>query len=156
MGEFSSCFGAMEDPRAGNTRYDLLEVIYQDCQTPFATVEVPTIAGCDNPLYEQVLRFIQGIKVYNGFKGPKVAAFLRQHIHDAKHGPIIHIRFGREYSPVLYLTLIGSEFNNGDYRHLSYQERRKLTNNFLKQCRTELEPDSASIISSGVGRLWWD
>lgn len=28
MGEFSSCFGAMADPRAGNTRYDLLEVIF--------------------------------------------------------------------------------------------------------------------------------
>jgi predicted transposase YbfD/YdcC len=28
MGEFSSCFGGMEDPRAGNTRYDLLEVIF--------------------------------------------------------------------------------------------------------------------------------
>ena len=28
MGEFLSCFGAMADPRAGNTRYDLLEVIF--------------------------------------------------------------------------------------------------------------------------------
>jgi predicted transposase YbfD/YdcC len=26
--EFSNCFGEMEDPRAGNTRYDLLEVIF--------------------------------------------------------------------------------------------------------------------------------
>ena len=28
MDEFSSCFGEMQDPRAGNTRYDLLEVIF--------------------------------------------------------------------------------------------------------------------------------
>jgi predicted transposase YbfD/YdcC len=28
VGEFSSCFGEMEDPRAGNSRYDLLEVIF--------------------------------------------------------------------------------------------------------------------------------
>jgi hypothetical protein len=136
--------------------YDLLQVIYEDCQTPFATVEVPTIAGCDKPLYEPVLRFVQGIKAYNAFKGPKVAAFLRKHLHDAKHGPIIHIRFGREYSPVLYLTLAVSEFKNGDYRHLPYQERRKLTADFLKQCRAELKPDSASIVSSGAVRLWWD
>jgi hypothetical protein len=141
----------MKEPKDAS---DLIDLIYGDLITPRATVEVQTIVDSDRPEFEPVLRAMDGIR-YNEFDGGKAAVFLRGHLvaEDYMGGSIIGFRFGREYSPVLYITITGGRPHGA---RLNAQERRQLTTRFMREAKQQLNPDSATVVGPGEIRLWWD
>lgn len=121
-----------------------------------ATVEVQTIIDGDGREFHPVIGEIARISSYNNFGGRRVAKFLRDNIFANGHGAITSFRFGREYSPVLYLTVARAVKEGEDYRKLSAKERRDVTRKLLARAKAEIDPDEADIIGPGMIRLWWD
>ena len=76
---------------AAHATLTLIQGVYVACQ-------VPTFDEDKDAAVAELLRSIGGIK-YNYFDGKKVAAALA-----ARLKGIFNIRFGREYSPVLYVV----------------------------------------------------
>jgi hypothetical protein len=135
---------------------DLVAAIFDDCQTPYVYVSAPTVIGGEKRLYDPLLSAMRRIGCYNGFDGRKAADFLRKNlVAENEDGKIIRVCFGRENSPVLYLTLTAYDAKKD--RRLTYQERRKQAKDFLALVKEKLEPDDASVLPGCVTlRLWWD
>lgn len=135
---------------AGN----LVDVIFSDpMPTPMATVESQTIIDIDRHYFQPILEGMERISSYNAFRGKKVADFLRKHLMSLnKDGAIIRFRFGREYSPVLYINVARSI----DGGHLTPEERETLALALIEEAKQTIHPDEADIQSEGVIRLWWD
>jgi hypothetical protein len=131
----------------------LLATIFDDdCETPCAFVSVSTVAS-DKSRYEPVLKFIEKLN-YNDFNGKAVAAFLRKNIlAENKNGAIVDIRFGREYSPVLYLTISAYDFKKD--KKLTDKEREKLGLRILGRIKRELKPNELRL-DGRVIRAWFD
>lgn len=134
----------------------LLRLLFEQEQ-PYLTVEVQTIADGDRKLYEPVLKAIGLLKSWNAWDGPKVEGFVRDNLWETGKGPIISVRFGRAYSPVLYLTITGAvREGEGDYRKLKYRERQKLARDLIRKAKETIEPDAARLVAPGLVKLWWD
>jgi hypothetical protein len=122
-----------------------------------ATVEAQTIVNSDRPYYEPVLKGLQAVE-YNAFDGAKVEPWLRgKLLAEVEDGPVISFRFGREYSPVLYLDVARAEkVGANDNRKLTPRERRQIALAIVAEAKATLEADEAHVESPGVIRLWWD
>jgi hypothetical protein len=137
---------------------DLVAVIFDDYIVS-AYVEMMTIskpAGYGD--WQQLLEAIGKID-YNEFDGRKVSDWLCMRTA-FNGGTIANIRFGREGSPVLYLTVTKAvhEPTGTDphaYRKLTARERTRLARTLLKEAK-DIMPNEAWIEPPGVVRLWWD
>ena len=135
----------------------LIKQIFDQTATMMATVECQTIADCDKKNYEPILLGIRAIENYNEFDGAKVENWLRSRLVDGNRGPITSIRFGREHSPVLYLTVTGSvRKSNGDYRKLNAKERREFAQTIAGEGKSLISADESNVVAPGVVRIWWD
>jgi hypothetical protein len=96
----------------------------------------------DSPAWHAMLNEIAKIQ-YNDFNGEIIAQFLH-----ANHNDYRMIRFGREYSPVLYLEY---------FRPLSLDDIDELRTFFTTKGTptSELNVSEDDILGDTV-RLWWD
>jgi len=126
---------------------EMLETMYSEgCQVFNCTLSVhvnhapgpftPKVFGED---LNQLFAFMETLQ-YNGFEGKNAVAFLKKNIKK-----IYEIKFGREYSPVLYIKL--QRDVDGDA--------------FKNAVQDTLHPDendfqSASLSDPRVLRVWFD
>lgn len=134
----------------------ILKLIFDQNLEMFATVEASTVDVCDRGSYEPLLLGVRAIESYNNFNGVPVESWLRDRLTSLKNGPIISIRFGREYSPVLFFTIANALVEGKELREIKANERRNIALSLIKNAKRLLTPDSAEIVFPGVVRLWWD
>ena len=123
----------------------LIKTIYSDCTCPSAYVRQRSIHGDTND-YDQMFDGMLQVGQYNGFFPAKIVTALKEHIKD-----ICEISFGREYSPVMYITPMKKE-RNGKYVVSSSE-----VNVLIKMLKAlgadecwEVNPETHEI------RAWWD
>jgi hypothetical protein len=120
----------------------LLDAIFNpDNGGVFATVQAGTgfIYLREEDL-EPILKFVKGLR-YNDFDGRKVSVYLRKLVRNKE---LFGLRFGREYSPVMYLT-VPNEIAKRVIGELSGGVKAKETDiaGYYGETRT-------------VIRAWWD
>jgi len=111
---------------------------------------------------QSIIPFIQKL-AYNAFNGAKVASFL---VQMAKQGKIMSFRFGREYSPVLYLTV--SPYAKGlcdppDKNILEIRIQKIIgalkklkADEVEREGAVEYHDDTGLVQEGGIVRAWWD
>ena len=127
--------------------FKLLETIFDDCSCPSAYVKCQSIHS-EVSSYDDVFKFMSGL-VYNDFGGRKVVCALTKHIN-----AIQEIRFGREYSPVMYVR---PRMFDKHYRKLQGAAKRSRLASLLRLLKSlnadecwEVNPETHEI------RAWWD
>lgn len=127
----------------------LLEIIYSensDVMMAYVQVSTSTKEECD-----LVLSFIAGLK-YNEFNGKKVTDALKKIIGEET---VSTIRFGREYSPVLYLTVHKFDFKTDKSLDAKGFNARldKIKTEFKKLGAQEIHVEGEAPAQV---RFWWD
>ena len=105
-----------------------------------------------------ILAAVRSVDSYNEWDGPKVARWLEKQAV-AFGGDVMSVRFGREGSPVLYLTIRKADGTDAESKpiRLTDEQRSSLADKVISSAkRAKLHPDEAWQESPGVIRLWWD
>lgn len=126
---------------------ELIKRIFSQNDELRATVETHTLTTQDKATYEPVLLGIRDVGDYNNFHGPAVAEFLRSRLA-VDEGPITSIRFGRDYSPVLYLGIYFGERG-------SEADRKTYIDQLIREIDV-LKPDTVTFQAPRTIYVWWD
>jgi len=123
----------------------MIKAIYSDCSCSCAYVRERSIFGQESD-YKQMFEGMLQVGQYNGFRPGHVVAALREHIKE-----ISEISFGREYSPIMYITPAKVK-KNGRYFHSPTRIATLIK--MLKALGAdevwEVNPETHEI------RAWWD
>ena len=111
-------------------------------------VQVPS--ALENKEFKDLLAAIKEVGRYNLFNGEKLADWL---LKNAKH--FRFIRFGREYSPVIYIT---PYFHIRGHSKKELARQRKKAKAFVNRAERELKADEFWSVNSKTleFRAWWD
>ena len=103
----------------------------------------------DTKEIEELASAIELIQEYNSFRGREVADALRE-LH--RENLISSARFGRERSPVLYVSI---PFHNEERRPLTVQERTAMLRRILEILEVTNPTELGPVLDEEV-RAWWD
>jgi len=111
----------------------------------------------DTKEIEELARAIEMIESYNDFRGKEVAEALRQ-LHE--EGLIMSARFGREQSPVLYVTIPFHTHQrtkklSRERRQFTVQERNAMFRRILEILDMTNPTELGPVLDEEV-RAWWD
>lgn len=103
---------------------------------------------------------MENIESYNDFRGKETAEALR-YLHN--QGYVMEAKFGREYSPVLYVNPPywrhqASNYvkKEGDHEYAYTHEERELMYKTIEKKLKALEPDELDRYEAYGVRAWWD
>ena len=98
---------------------------------------------------DKVLRNIQEYNEFEHVKVRKAFASIKDLVREAK--------FGREGSPVLYLTLNRGWYNpaNGEYKTFGVAEMTEMIGQ-VRRAFSKARCDEFSVMPDGSIRIWWD
>jgi hypothetical protein len=108
---------------------------------------------------EELANAIELVESYNKFSGKKVADTLRK-MHD--EGLIMSAKFGREFSPVLYVTI--PFWTNQSTKHVHDKDKRRLSPGERESMRQRIVEILQEAMPDELGgghhgweiRAWWD
>lgn len=141
---------------------ELLNLIYNENADvdAFAYVESFT-RDCNKNQYTNILSWMRDLN-YNDFHGKEIVPVIERLI---KNGNLLSFRFGREYSPVIYLTV--HNWDSQAKRSLTdeqFERRKKNVARSFEFCGDKIEyiyeRQSANMlehkVKNAVLRVWFD
>ena len=134
----------------------LVKLVYgEDFHLPARLLHTK-IGACRNGVLD-LASAVEKVESYNNFRGSELAREI-QHLHHK--GYVMEARFGREGSPVIYITPPywthqASNYEEGRSRLYSQLERDIMKTQICKSLR-QLEPDELDDTELYGIRAWWD
>ncbi len=92
---------------------------------------------------------ISAVGRYNDFEGPRVGKWIREH-----KDVIWKVRFGREYSPVMYITPVPFHLE----KPRTKAQEKKLVQDMIDAGSVMLSASETHLVNPSTleVRLWWD
>ena len=146
----------LEATESRNVTEFLVKLVYgEDFHLPARLLDTKIDAHGQHVL--ELADAIEQIQSYNNFRGPKLACQL-QYLHHK--GYVMGAKFGREGSPVIYLSPPywsnqASNSNDENGRQYSETERTVMRNEIMKSLK-RLDPDELEDTGLFGVRAWWD